>query len=113
MVRNRQNAPHFTWGAACDGWRLVADPTLSVIEEQMPPDAAEVRHFHQHARQFFYVLSGVLTFELGNTTCIVKEGEGVEVAPTLVHRVSNHSKAIVRFLVVSSPSTDGDRIESD
>jgi quercetin dioxygenase-like cupin family protein len=109
MVKNRQNAMHFTWGDACDGWRLVADPSLSVIEERMPPGTAEVRHFHRITRQFFYVLSGVLTFELGETNCTVITGEGVEVAPGIEHRVSNCSDGEVRFLVVSRPSTYGER----
>jgi quercetin dioxygenase-like cupin family protein len=113
MVKNRQNATHFTWGDTCDGWRLVTDPSLSVIEERMPPGAAEMRHFHRIARQFFYVLSGVLTFELGKTNCTVIAGEGVEVAPGIVHRVSNCSDGEVRFLVVSCPSTDGDRIAAE
>jgi quercetin dioxygenase-like cupin family protein len=113
MVKNRQNAMHFTWGDACDGWWLVADPSLSVIEERMPPGTAEALHFHRIARQFFYVLSGVLTFELGKTNRTVIASEGVEVAPGIEHRVSNCSDGEVRFLVVSCPSTDGDRIAAE
>lgn len=110
MIKNRQNVEHFEWGGVCDGWRLVAGPSLSVIEERMPPAATEARHFHRQARQFFYVLSGVLTFELGETTCAVSAGDGLEVAPGIIHRATNCADGEATFLVVSSPSTDGDRI---
>jgi quercetin dioxygenase-like cupin family protein len=112
MVKNRQNAIHFKWGstAVCDGWRLVNTPALSVIEERMPPGAAELPHYHQHARQFFYVLTGVLTFELAKTACSINAGEGIEVAAGIVHHVSNRSENEASFLVISSPATDGDRI---
>jgi quercetin dioxygenase-like cupin family protein len=113
MVKNRQNAMHYTWGEACDGWRLVADPSFGVIEERMPPRTTEVRHFHRIARQFFYVLSGVLTFELGKTTHSLIAGDGIEIAPGIVHRVSNCSDDDVRFLVVSCPSTDDDRVAAE
>jgi quercetin dioxygenase-like cupin family protein len=113
MVKNRQNSMHYIWGQTCDGWRLVADPSFGVIEERMPPGTAEVRHYHRIARQFFYVLSGVLTFELGKTTHSLTTGDGVEVAPGMVHRVSNCSDGEVRFLVVSCPSPDDDRVAAE
>ena len=50
-----RNAEHYTWGEDCDGWHLVREPALSVIEESMPPGAQEVRHYHEKAQQFFYV----------------------------------------------------------
>jgi hypothetical protein len=30
-------APHYAWGAKCDGWHLVRSADLSVIQERMPP----------------------------------------------------------------------------
>jgi hypothetical protein len=43
-------AEHYAWGAGCDGWHLVRAPALSVIQERMPPGAAEVRHRHAVAQ---------------------------------------------------------------
>ena len=34
-------AEHYTWGGVCDGWHLLKDPTLSVIQERVPPGAGE------------------------------------------------------------------------
>jgi hypothetical protein len=47
---SRENAEHYRWGNDCDAWYLVKDPQLSVIEEFMPPGAAEIRHHHERAR---------------------------------------------------------------
>jgi len=33
---SRDNAEHYRWGDDCDGWHLVKDTQLSVIEEFMP-----------------------------------------------------------------------------
>jgi mannose-6-phosphate isomerase-like protein (cupin superfamily) len=110
MVINRANAEHYTWGQACDGWRLADQPGLSVIEERMPPGAAEAWHVHQQARQLFYVLEGQLSIEQGEERCTLSAGDGLEMSPGTPHRVLNDTPADVRFLVISAPSTRGDRI---
>ena len=51
-------AAHYEWGEGCDGWHLVRTDALSVIEERMPAQAAERRHLHRHAHQFFMCLTG-------------------------------------------------------
>ncbi len=86
---SRETAEHYTWGAGCDGWRLVDRPDLSVIHERMPPGAAEARHFHQAARQFFFFLSGVATLEIAGAREILRAGQGVEVPPSVPHQVFN------------------------
>ena len=60
---SRENAEHYRWGVDCDAWYLVNDEQLSVIEEFMPPGAAEIRHHHQKAQQFFYIVSGEVLME--------------------------------------------------
>jgi quercetin dioxygenase-like cupin family protein len=72
-------APHYTWGDGCDGWHLVAADGLSVIEERMPPGTAEVRHRHDVARQFFFVLSGALTLEIDRSAAARR---GCSLAPS-------------------------------
>ena len=106
---SRSSAPHYGWGDGCDGWRLAAGAGLSVIEERVPPGGSEKRHVHRVARQFFYVLEGRAVIELGGTEHAVGPGEGLEVEPGVPHRFFNPSDADVVFLVVSAPSTSGDR----
>jgi hypothetical protein len=37
---SRANAEHYRWGDDCDGWHLVKDADLSVIEELLPSGAS-------------------------------------------------------------------------
>jgi mannose-6-phosphate isomerase-like protein (cupin superfamily) len=108
---NRQTAPHYTWGAGCDGWRLVDAPDLCVIEELMPGGTAETTHFHRSANQVFIVLSGALSIALENETIALKSGDALNVPPMTVHKVQNRSETETRFLVISAPSTAGDRVD--
>ena len=107
---DRKTAQHYSWGAGCDGWHLVQTATLSVIEESMPPGTAELQHHHQKANQFFYVLRGALSMDIGGDKFVLDEGQGVHVSAGEVHRVSNRSAATAEFLVVSSPPSHGDRV---
>lgn len=103
-------AEHYTWGEVCDGWHLVRGEGLSVIEERMPPGASEQRHFHSKARQFFYVLEGELTLEVDGRNHTLRPRQGIEVAPGDRHQAMNRSMEDARFLVISSPPAQGDRI---
>lgn len=107
---NRENAEHYRWGDNCDGWYLVRDPQLAVIEEMMPPGAAEIRHRHERAQQFFYILSGEVLMEVEGETVLVAAGSGIRILPGTRHQVRNPSSAPVRFLVVSQPPSHGDRV---
>jgi mannose-6-phosphate isomerase-like protein (cupin superfamily) len=109
-VSGISTAEHYTWGGVCDGWHLLKDPALSVIQERVPPSAGEAPHFHVSARQFFYVLSGVATMEFEDRTVTFGPNQGLHVAPNTPHRFVNHSDVDVVFLVISSPTTAGDRI---
>jgi mannose-6-phosphate isomerase-like protein (cupin superfamily) len=102
-------AEHYSWGAGCDGWHLVNRPELSVIRERMPPGAAEARHFHTAARQFFCILSGSAVLEVEGREVALSAGEGLEVAPGSGHKLFNRSGVALEFLVVSQPHSHGDR----
>ena len=106
---SRGNAEHYRWGNDCDGWHLVRDAELSVIEELMPPGAAEVRHYHQRAQQFFYVLAGEVLMEAEGQTTLVPAGSGIRVRPGTRHQIRNPSSSAARFLVISQPPSHGDR----
>lgn len=86
-----ENAEHYVWSDVCDGWHLVRGETLSVIEERMPPNAKEQRHFHTRARQFFYVLEGELTMELEGQEHHLAAGQGLEIVPGKAHQAMNRA----------------------
>ena len=104
-----ESARHYTWGNGCDGWHLVAAEGLSVIRERMPSGTAEVRHRHGIARQFFFVLDGVLTLEIEGSIVEVAAGSGCEIGPGEAHQVFNRSDAVAEFLVISQPPAQRDR----
>lgn len=103
------NAPHYTWGQQCDGWHLLQGFDLSVIEECMPPGTAEARHRHVRSRQFFYVLEGEAVLELEGVAHRLRAREGLHVPPGAAHQMRNESNGELRFIVVSSPKSHGDR----
>ncbi|HZS44149.1 MAG TPA: cupin domain-containing protein [Blastocatellia bacterium] len=107
---NNATAEHYKWGSDCDGWHLLKRDDLSVIEEQMPPGTSEVKHYHQRSRQFFFVLSGILTIQFLDSTETLRQFEGVEISPGTQHQVLNNSGEDVRFLVISQPRSHGDRV---
>ncbi|WP_263416102.1 cupin domain-containing protein [Terriglobus albidus] len=110
-VISRQSAEHYLWGKQCDGWHLVKQDGLSVIEERMPPATSEVRHHHVRSRQFAYVLEGELTMEVEHHDFTVRAGEGIEIHPGQSHQAMNRSGGDVRFLMISQPPSHGDRID--
>jgi mannose-6-phosphate isomerase-like protein (cupin superfamily) len=107
---SKDTAEYYSWGEGCDGWHLVKQPELSVIHERMPPGTAEVRHFHERSRQFSFVLAGVATLEVAGAREQLHARQGVEVAPGVPHQIFNESEAEVEFLVISHPTTRGDRV---
>jgi mannose-6-phosphate isomerase-like protein (cupin superfamily) len=107
---SRVNAEHYRWGDHCDAWHLVKDDQLTVIEELIPPGAAEVRHYHERAQQFFYVLAGEVLIEIEGKNTLLPAGSGIRVLPGTRHQVRNPSSSPVRLLVISNPPSRGDRI---
>ncbi len=107
---DKRSAEHYFWGEGCDGWHLVKTPALSVIEERMPPGTAEVRHYHQKANQFFYVLRGTLFVEVDGREFELNATQGLPIAAGKPHQVRNLSAKDVEFLVISNPPSHGDRV---
>ena len=105
-----ENVEHYVWGENCDGWQLLKRDDMSVIQELVPAGSAEVMHYHERARQFFYMLDGEGTISFEDHEINLQRGQGLEIAPTIKHQFKNNSQADVHFLVISVPSTRGDRI---
>jgi len=110
-IKNRENADHYVWGEMCDGWRLLAQDDLAVTQERIPPGRGEIRHYHTRARQLFYVISGLLDIELESAPFRLGAGDAFEVPPMSQHRVWNETAEDVSFLVISAPTTSGDRVD--
>jgi len=105
QVMDTTNTEHYRWGAGCDGWHLLKQPDVSVIYERVPPGAQEVRHYHERARQFFFVLAGEAVLEVDEVTHHLGYQQGLAVDPQQTHQLRNESQAEVLFLVISAPAT--------
>ena len=110
MVISVENAEHYVWGEVCDGWHLLKRGDMSVIQERVPAGGAEVMHYHNVARQFFYILEGEGTMVFEDREVTLRKGQGLEIPPQVMHQFANRSDAEVQFLVISIPTTKGDRI---
>ncbi|MBI4913047.1 MAG: cupin domain-containing protein [Acidobacteria bacterium] len=104
-------AKRYAWGQGCEGWHLLRAPGLHVIQERVPPGAGERRHFHGSARQFFYVLSGRAVMEVEGQEHLLQMGDCIHVPPGANHQFRNPFGEPVDFLVVSQPSSHGDRTD--
>ncbi|MGS0527295.1 cupin domain-containing protein [Zobellia nedashkovskayae] len=111
LKRTKENSEHYTWGDNCSGWHLVKSKGLSIIEELMPPDTKEKKHYHQVAEQFFRILNGTATFEIENEVVVVQKGEGIHIPPKTKHLIRNDQNIDLEFIVTSRPTSRGDRFE--
>lgn len=112
-VVSLNNAEHYQWGDQYDGWHFCKDPALSVIRECVPAGGTEVRHVHRQAQQFFMILAGRAVIEMNGTDHALAAGEGLHVPAGTPHRFFNPGQDAVQFLVISTPTTRGDRIDLD
>jgi mannose-6-phosphate isomerase-like protein (cupin superfamily) len=111
MKKSKENSEHYIWGENCSGWHLVKSQSLSVIEELMPPKTQEIKHYHNLSQQFFRILSGKATFEIENEIVEIEKGDGIHIPPKTKHRIRNDQSENLEFIVISEPTTRGDRYE--
>lgn len=111
MIQSKHNSEHYIWGNGCDSWILRDSFNLSVKQEKMPSGTSETPHYHTCAEQFFYILKGEAVFDLNGEKIPVKNGESISILPGTRHYISNETPEELEFLVISSPSTNNDRIE--
>lgn len=109
-IVDRDHAEHYNWKTVCDGWHFLQTDALSIIAEKMPPNTFEDIHFHQKAKQFFYILSGEAEMRLQGTTVKLHTGTGMEIEPLELHQMTNVSSEPVEFMVISMPKAHGDKV---
>jgi mannose-6-phosphate isomerase-like protein (cupin superfamily) len=109
-VIDTSKAEQYAWGKGCSGWHLLQSNDFSIIEESVPPGQAEECHFHHVARQFFYILQGEAVMVVKGCEFILRSQQGMEIPPGVAHQFRNDSQAEVRFLVISVPRAQGDRV---
>lgn len=111
-ITSIENGEHYIWGGSCDGWHLAKSKALSVIQERVPSGASETRHLHNKAEQFFYVLAGIATLEIGLEVYTLQPNQGFHVPAGIAHTLSNRHEQSLEFLVISTPPSHGDRVNT-
>ena len=112
QVISTENARHYQWGESCDGWHLLASQNLSIIQERVPPGGSELRHYHETAEQFFFVLAGEVTLEVEAQSFVLQAQQGMHVPAGVSHQLSNQGDIDCLFIVTSTPPSHGDRVQS-
>ncbi|WP_128601161.1 cupin domain-containing protein [Pantoea wallisii] len=74
------------------------------VPEPLQPDEPDTR-------QFFFVLDGVLTLELGGKEHWIITQQGIEIPPDSKHQPRNDTDSAVEFIVISQPTLRGDRTD--
>jgi mannose-6-phosphate isomerase-like protein (cupin superfamily) len=110
QIVDLSNTEHYLWGNGCDGWHLVKRDDFSIIAERVPAGESEQRHFHTYSRQFFCILVGEAVIEVHGERKVLQAQQGIEIAPGVIHQFRNESSSEVRFLVVSVPNSQEDRV---
>lgn len=111
MIISKSNSEHYQWGNNCDGWHLVKTSALSVIRENVPSGSSEIRHYHEKAEQFFYILSGIATLEVNGKANLLHAEQGLHIKAGVSHQLRNDDNQDLIFLVTSVPPSHGDRID--
>lgn len=109
MKIHKEQAEHYIWGDSCDGWFLERDTDRTIIQERMPAGTSEIKHVHDRAKQFFFILKGEAVMWADGQEMTLTMQEGCTILPGVPHQIRNESRKDVEFLVISTPSTAGDR----
>jgi len=109
-VISEDNSEHYLSGAICDGWHLAKTSAFCVISESVPAGCGEVRHFHQRSERFFYVMDGEASIELDGECHVIGSRQAIHIPADAVHQLKNNHSVELKFLVVSTPPSHGDRV---
>jgi mannose-6-phosphate isomerase-like protein (cupin superfamily) len=104
------NAAQYGWGEGCKAWFLLKNPTLTVIQEEMPPGTSERLHLHHKVQQLFYILRGEATMEIGDESIEIKPFQSLYIAPGNPHRIRNTGLTALHFIVISEPDSHSDKV---
>ena len=69
-------------------WKVTGEQTkdaLSLVEAYGSAGTEPPLHFHEHADEFFYVVTGTMTFKVGEQVKQISEGGFVWIPRTVVH----------------------------
>ena len=102
----------YRWGNGGIGWPLVETKGLVVVEETLAPGCSEKHHYHNQAAQCFYMLVGCAVMHFADGQSVkIDTGMALHIPPEICHAIVNKTGEAIHFLVISAPSSRGDRHE--
>lgn len=105
------DAEQYHWGQKGVGWFLSKSEEMTIVEEKIAPGIKEIKHYHERAWQFFYILSGSGTINIDGSNIELNKNDSIEVPPLAVHQLYNDSNTDLQFLIISKPNSYNDRVE--
>lgn len=112
-VISLQSTEQYQWGQSGIGWFLKKSEDITIVEERIAPGVREVRHYHEVAWQFFYILEGSAVIEVDGQEYMLGRYDGIEIDAGEIHQLCNRGTEYVRFLLVSRPNSFNDRVEME
>ncbi len=98
--------------------RMLHNEQIAFTYREMPPGAGgrgSYGHHHKEQEEIYYVISGKLTFKLGDDVVEVGDHTVVRIAPSTVRSVHNDTDADAELLIISirlgDPREDVDMVE--
>ena len=102
----------YQWGDGGISWPLVETMGLLVVEETLAPGGSEKHHYHNQAAQCFKMLVGCAVMQFADGQNVENDtGMHLHIPPETCHAIVNQTGEEIRFLVISAPSSRGDRHE--
>ena len=77
--------------------------TYSVIEAKVFPDGGPIPHVQTKEHEGFYVIDGIITFNVDGNEIIAKPGTFVNVPPYVTHDFKNNTNSVAKMLIILAP----------
>jgi len=94
-------AGHYGGLAVADVVSKTETGAFSVQVSNCPPGGGGEMHSHDHDTQLFFIMSGELTFDVGDRQFTMGSGDAVLFMPKEQHATHNHGREVSTSLVVT------------
>jgi quercetin dioxygenase-like cupin family protein len=80
--------------------------TYSAIEAKVFPDGGPIPHVQTKEHEGFYVIDGIITFNVDGNEIIAKPGTFVNVPPYVTHGFKNNTNSVAKMLIILAVHLD-------
>ena len=77
--------------------------TYSAIEAKVFPDGGPIPHVQTKEHEGFYVIDGIITFNVDGNEIVAKPGTFVNVPPYVTHGFKNNTNSVAKMLIILAP----------